>query len=145
MELNAIKTPHFTLEELIKSETATKKRIDNTPSVGVVRNLCSLIIEVLEPARVKLGAPIIVSSGYRSVALNKAVGGVQNSQHISGQAVDVVCTKKEDKQKLFEIFATMEFDQLLWETNSAGTQWIHISYRADGKNRKYINRNYKAK
>ena len=145
MELSQIKTPHFTLEELIKSDTATARGINNTPSVGVLRNLCNLMTEVLEPARVKLGAPIIVTSGYRCVALNEAVGGVKNSQHIKGQAADLVCTRLEDKRKLFRILSEMDCDQLLWETNSKGTQWIHVSFVAHGENRQYVNNNYRAK
>lgn len=145
MKLIDIRTPHFSLEELVRSDTATKKGINNTPSVGVLNNLCGLLTEVLEPARVKLGAPIIITSGYRSVGLNNAVGGVKNSQHLCGQAADLVCTKLADKQKLFEILKGMNIDQLLWETNSKGTQWIHVSYRTDGKNRHYVNNNYKVR
>ncbi len=145
MELSQIRTEHFALEELVKSEQAAINGIQNIPSIGVLRNLCSLLIEVLEPARVKLGAPIIVTSGYRNVALNTIVGGGKNSQHIRGQAADLVCKKLADKRQLFEILKTMDIDQLLWETNSKGTQWIHVSYRADGKNRHYIHNNYKTK
>ncbi len=145
MELSQIRTEHFTLEELVRSEQAALNGIQNIPSVGVLRNLCSLLIEVLEPARVKLGAPIIVTSGYRNVALNTLVGGSKNSQHIRGQAADLVCKKLADKKQLFEILKTMDIDQLLWETNSQGTQWIHVSYRADSKNRHEINNNYKTK
>lgn len=145
MELKDIKTPHFTLEELVKSDTAQAKNIPNIPSVGVLRNLCQLVEELLEPARAQLGAPIIVTSGYRSVALNQAVGGVNNSQHIKGQAADIVCTRPADKRKLFEILKTMDYDQLLWETNSAGTQWIHVSYVSPDRNRHILNENYKTK
>lgn len=145
MELKEIRTPHFSLEELVKSDTANAKGIANTPSVGVLRNLCQLVEEVLEPARVKLGVPIIVTSGYRSVELNKAVGGVSNSQHIKGQAADLICTKYEDKKRLFEILKTMDIDQLLWEINTKGNQWVHVSYVGKGKNRKMIRDNYKTK
>ncbi len=145
MELSQIRTEHFALEELVKSEQAAINGIQNIPSIGVLRNLCSLLTEVLEPARVKLGKPIIVTSGYRCVALNQAIGGVNNSQHISGQAADLVCKKLADKRQLFEILKTMDIDQLLWETNSKGTQWIHVSYRADGKNRHEVNNNYKTR
>ena len=98
--------------------------------------------EVLEPARCQLGAPVIVTSGYRCPALNKAVGGVGNSQHMMGQAADLVCSKYEDKRRLFDILSGMDIDQLLWETNSKGTQWIHVSFVGHGVNRHMIRNNY---
>ena len=145
MNLNEIRTQHFTLAELCKSDTATRKHINNTPANGnTIAALSNLMTQVLEPARQKLGVPVIVTSGYRSPALNKAVGGQPNSQHIKGQAADLVCTRREDKLRLFDILAAMDIDQLLWETNSKGTQWIHVSYVSPDKNRHYINRNYRA-
>lgn len=150
MELSQIKTPHFTMQELVQSNKADLLGINNTPSVGVVRNLCTLIMEVLEPARVKLGAPITVTSGYRCVDLNKAVGGVGNSQHMKGQAADLQCftNRKQNlplMRQLFDILKEMDIDQVLWERDSKGTQWVHVSYVAAGKNRSYVNNNYKAK
>lgn len=145
MEMKDIKTPHFSMEELVKSDTATANGIKNIPSVGVLDNLCKLMTEVLEPARCRLDAPVIVTSGYRCTELNKLVGGVSNSQHVRGQAADLVCSKLEDKKRLFDILSKMDIDQLLWETNSKGTQWIHVSYVGRGENRRYINNNYKVK
>ena len=146
METNEIRTAHFTLTELCNSDTADKKHINNTPKdARVVANLCNLMSQVLEPARQQLGVPVIVTSGYRCEKLNRAVGGVGNSQHLKGQAADLVCTKREDKERLFEILTQMDIDQLLWETNSKGTQWIHVSYVSPDKNRHYINRNYRAR
>ena len=140
-----IRTEHFNLAELCASDTATAKGIDNTPTVEATQNLCQLMTEVLEPARCQLGAPVIVTSGYRCPALNKAVGGVGNSQHMMGQAADLVCTKLEDKKRLFTILSGMDIDQLLWETNSKGTQWIHVSFVAHGVNRHMIRNNYQVK
>ena len=145
MDLTRIKTEHFSIAELVKSDTATKCKIDNRPTDGrIVENLTTLMTQVLEPARQQLGVPVIVTSGYRCEKLNKAVGGVATSQHLKGQAADLVCTRREDKERLFEILATMDIDQLLWETNSKGTQWIHVSYVSHERNRHYINRNYRA-
>lgn len=145
MTMMAIKSEHFSLEELCKSKEAEKRGIDNTPTVGVAANLCNLITEVLEPARRALGAPIIVTSGYRCPALNKAVGGVSNSQHLTGQAADLVCTRYEDKRRLFEILKEMDVDQLLWERNSKGTTWVHVSFVAHGENRQMVRDNYNVK
>ena len=73
-------TPHFKLSEFTKSSTATARKIDNTPSQEVISNLQALCQNVLEPLREYFNCPIIIDSGYRSPALNKAVGGVANSQ-----------------------------------------------------------------
>src|SRR5687767_12880711 len=79
---------HFTLEELVASQTATRRGIDNTPAPAVVRNLRKLAV-LLERVRVLLDwAPILVSSGYRCPALNVAVGGSKNSAHMAGLAAD---------------------------------------------------------
>lgn len=144
MELKEIKTQYFDLAELIHSDTADQKKIANIPSVGVVANICNLITEVLEPARVRLGSPIIVTSGYRCVELNKAVGGVVTSQHTKGQAADLVCNSVAEMKRLFDILKEMDIDQLLYESNKQGKQWIHVSYVAHGKNRQHVNNNYKA-
>lgn len=144
MDYSKFRTRHFTLLELIKSDVAKKKKIANEPDEEAVNNLLAMMYNILEPAREKIGVPIIVSSGYRSASLNKAVGGVENSQHMKGEAVDLVCTKRADKLELFKILSTMDVDQLLFETNKSGTQWIHLSYKSDGTNRHYINNNYKA-
>ena len=144
-KLKEIRTEHFNLAEMCHSDTAVAKGIDNTPTVEAVSNLCQLMTEVLEPARQKLGAPVIVTSGYRCPALNKAVGGVSSSQHMTGQAADLVCSKYEDKRRLFDILSKMDIDQLLWETNSKGTQWIHVSFVGHGQNRHMIRNNYQVK
>ena len=143
-DLTKLRSPHFSIAELCASDTAKVKRIDNTPSEEVVSNLMALIWNVLEPARVQLGCPIIVTSGYRSPELNKEIGGVSNSQHQYGQAADLVCTNREDKLRLFDILKRMDIDQLLFEKNSKGTQWIHVSFKTDGTNRNYVCSNYKA-
>ena len=135
---------YFTIGELLYSDTALEKKINNLKTTPEIEdNLRALIENVLEPARVRLGVPIIVRSGYRCAELNKAVGGVANSQHTKGQAADLVCTKLADKRRLFEILRTMDVDQLLYERDSKGTTWIHVSY-AGTKNRHDIRDNYKA-
>lgn len=133
---------HFTLAELVKSDTAKARGIDNTPPADVEENLKRLMTCVLEPARIALGAPIIITSGYRCPKLNKVVGGVSNSQHVTGQAADLVCKKYEDKRRLFSILAQMDIDQLLYERNSAGVQWVHVSFVEHGKNRHMVRDNY---
>jgi hypothetical protein len=133
-------TEHFTLAEFVNSDTAKRKRIDNTPSANAIKNIQALCQEVLEPARIEYGRAMIISSGYRSEQLNKAVGGAKNSQHMTGCAADIVCS---DPEKLFEIMRKGKFDQLLWE-HKGKTQWLHVSYRPNGVNRQQAIDNYQA-
>lgn len=82
-------TPNFTLHELTRSDWAIRNDVPNTPTVEVTDNLHKLCLLVLEPLRAAVGRPIIVSSGYRSPAVNKAVGGAANSAHLTGRAADI--------------------------------------------------------
>ena len=137
-------TEHFTLSEFVRSETAERKHIDNTPLVEVVDNLRALCRNVLEPARLAFGAPIYITSGYRCPALNRAVGGVQLSQHKYGEAADLQVKGVKNLRKLYKIIQDHGvFDQLLYESNKAGVKWIHVSYTSRGNRRQAID-NYKA-
>ena len=131
-------TEHFTLSEFVRSETADRNHIDNTPTPDVVENLCALCRNVLEPARVALGAPIYITSGYRCQALNKAVGGKPTSQHLRGEAADLQVRGVENLRKLYNAIKDHGmFDQLLYESNGA-TKWIHVSYKQSGNRQQAI-------
>ena len=135
-------TEHFTLEELYRSQTATKLGINNKPSAQQQINLTYLAEHILEPLRVAMKEPIPIGSGFRCQALNKAVGGVYNSQHLKGQAADL-CIGGDLKKgrKWFDYIKThLQFDQLIWEHDRSGTYWIHVSYvpQAYGRNRKQV-------
>lgn len=132
---------YFTLKEFIRSSTAERLKIDNTPSFTVVNNLLRLCALVLDDARMKLDRPIIVNSGYRCIELNRRVGGVYNSQHLTGLACDISCS---DNRLLFDILAgNPNIDQLLYEHSGKST-WIHVSItRYGGTPRRYINDNYR--
>ncbi len=80
---------HFTLKEMTKSMTATRKGIDNTPGAGEIKSLGDLCYEVLEPLRAHFDKPVTITSGYRSEALCEAIGSKKTSQHAKGQAVDL--------------------------------------------------------
>ena len=82
-------TEHFKLSEFTNSSTATARGIDNTPNEQQIANLKHICEEILEPLRAFAGQPIIIGSGFRCPALNKAVGGVKNSQHMTGEACDI--------------------------------------------------------
>jgi hypothetical protein len=134
---------HFTIEELYASATAKKLGIDNKPSVQKMINLVYLAAYVLEPLRVAMGEPIKIGSGYRCEKLNKAVGGVYNSQHLKGQAADLCIDGDIQKgRKWFEYIKNhLPFDQLIWEKNpKTGNYWVHVSFVFPdfGKNRKQV-------
>lgn len=117
---------YFSLLELCRSYTAQSKNIDNTPDFYQVFNLCRLCELILDPVREALKRPIIVSSGYRSQELNKAVGGVVTSQHCFGCAADITCTDMDALGKLLK--ANKAFDQLILEKRNNGkTVWYHVS------------------
>ena len=131
---------HFTLEEMIKSQTGTRKGIDNTPGPEVVANLVDLCVNVLEKVREKWGSPVTVNSGYRCPKLNRAIGGAKNSQHLTGQAADIE-VPGIDNLVIFEwIRYNLEYDQLILEYYKAGipdSGWVHVSWKSSG-NRKNI-------
>ena len=131
---------NFTLDELTASATAKQMHIINAPGVDEVCNLCALVHNVLQPLRDAMGESIKIGSGYRCPQLNKAVGGVSNSQHLTGQAADLCIDGDMKKGKRwFEWIKThCKFDQLIWEHNSKDTYWVHVSFRADGKNRQQV-------
>lgn len=135
-------TENFTLNELIYSVTAEKNKIDNRPSVQVIANLKSLCENVLQPLRNALGCPIVITSGFRCAVLNKKVGGQSNSQHLMGQAADLVVPQKNLKDVFNYIKSHLNYDQLLYEYSKTD-KWIHVSFRNDGHNRKQAIDNYK--
>ena len=122
-------SPHFTLGEMTDSGTARERHIDNTPTPEAVDNLRALCCEVLEPLRSRFGRTII-SSGYRSRALNEAVHGAANSQHLRGEAADINCSSLSEARRRFEFIRdNLDFDQLLLEERLCiGTCWLHVSY-----------------
>ena len=129
---------NFTLEELIRSNTAERMGIDNVPKdEKVVENLRSLCLEVLQPLRDYVGAPVHINSGYRCPELNMAVGGVKNSQHCRGEAADIrIVSPKQGREWAAWIEDNCRFDQMLLERNKNGAVWLHVSCKRDAsKNR----------
>jgi len=124
---------YFTIEELTASATAKRKGISNKPTADIVAALERLVENVLDPLREAWGAPIIVTSGYRSPKLNAAVGGARGSQHTYGQAADIrtVSDRPEDNRRLRDLLVSLNlpFDQLIDEFSC---DWLHVSYRASG-------------
>lgn len=126
-------TKNFTMEEMVKSNTAQRLGIDNTPSREEFNNIVELVKTVLQPIRDKYGKPIYVSSGFRCEALNNAVGGSKTSQHRFGSAVDIEASNGNNT-KLFNCIKEMiengeiEVGQLIWEYGTKqNPDWVHVS------------------
>lgn len=141
-------TENFSLHEFTDSETAIEKRIDNTlPLYENPEYMANIkrLANYLQGIRNVYGKAIHINSGFRCEALNKAVGGAKNSQHLTGEAADLTTGSKIENKRLFEIIRKYGgFDQLIDECDFA---WVHISRRAGAnrgqvlryKNKKYYN------
>ena len=126
---------HFHLSEFVRSETANAMGINNAPPPEVARRLHMLCLRVLEPVRQRLNAPIIVTSGYRSLRLNSAIGGSPTSQHIKGEAVDIYTGAMDASDLHALIISTVpEFDQIYLHRKN---NFVHVSYRV-GANRNQV-------
>lgn len=123
-------TAHFSLEELTASDTARARGIDNHPGADILPQL-HRTAEGLERIRALAGHPIKVLSAYRCPALNQAVGGAKNSQHMKGEAADITCKflSVNDLAKLIADNAVkLGVDQVIKEFNKAGGRWVHVSF-----------------
>mgnify|MGYP001370752458 FL=1 len=133
-------TENFTLQELIKSQTALRKGINNKPaSPDIVVNLQTLCEKVLQPVREHFGKPVTVNSGYRCPKLNKAIGSSSKSQHTKGLAADIEIPGVSNKELAEYIESNLPFDQLILEFYNGvdpNSGWVHVSYVDDDKNRK---------
>lgn len=128
---------YFKIEEFIKSDTAIRNNIDNTPNAQEKDNIISLIENILDPLREAYKKPIIITSGFRSKTLNNFIKGSSTSQHVSGQAADIRSVEDpiQENKKIFELIQKLNlpYDQLIDEYNY---NWIHVSYSP--KNRKQV-------
>ena len=116
----------FTFDELTHSDTAIARGIDNTPTEEAKKNLTQLVDKILDPLRDMYGKPIYVNSGYRSEALNKAVGGSKTSGHLLGTAADIDTRTKAGNKVIFDLIKrNFTFDQLIDEKDYS---WIHIDF-----------------
>lgn len=117
---------HFTLEEAIISQTADRNRLNNIPPSAIV-DVMKKSANSLERVRALLSHPLIVNSWYRSPEVNRLVGGVWNSQHLTGEAIDFICpafgSPLDTCKKILEYPELISFDQLILEHS-----WVHISF-----------------
>ena len=127
---------NFSLAEFTESNTATRNGIDNNPSAEHIHNLVELCENVLQPLRDRIGSSIRVTSGYRSEALNNAIGGSKTSDHSHGRAADIklVINGVNISEELYHGIKAMgvPFKQLIWEFGDDDTpQWVHIAFDKD--------------
>ena len=121
---------NFTLAELTKSQTATRKGINNEPGTAEIENLIHLAKTILQPVREHFGKPVMISSGYRSPALCEAIGSSAKSQHAKGEAADFEIHGVDNKELAAWIAGNCEFDQLILEFYDGvdpNSGWIHCS------------------
>lgn len=132
---------HLALAEVTRSDTAKRKGVSNEPTAEHLKNFQLLAEKVFEPIREHFAVPIKISSGYRSAALNKAIGGAASSQHCTGEAIDIDMdgTSITNAAIFNYIKDNLNFDQLIWEFGTkANPDWVHVSYESTGKQRKQI-------
>jgi hypothetical protein len=134
---------HLDLSEVTRSDSAKRKGINNEPTAEHLENFKKLAENVFEPIRNHFGFPIHISSGYRSKALNTAIGGSLTSQHCKGEAIDIDMDGSSNgitNKMVFDyIKANIKFDQMIWEFgNDTNPDWVHVSYSSSGKQRGQI-------
>lgn len=126
-------TPHFTLEEFIFSELAVSFKIDNTPPPELNQYIFDTLMG-LERIRDLTKQQIIILSGYRCKELNIKAGGSKNSQHMKGQAADIICPKFGSPYKLAKLIADniedLGVDQVILENDT----WVHVSFNDKPRN-----------
>lgn len=126
---------HFMLSEFLRSGEAERRGIDNTPSVQVISNLQHLCREVLEPLREYMQQPIVISSGYRCLELNRVLKSSDSSQHVTGEAADIhLPSIAMGRRYLDYLLQYGHYHQLIWEHDSNGCYWIHVSLKQYGQN-----------
>jgi hypothetical protein len=140
---------HLDLSEVTRSDMAKRKGISNQPTPEHLENFKKLAENIFEPIRKHFGVPIHISSGYRSKALNTAIGGSLTSQHCTGEAIDIDMdgsTKGVTNKMVFDyIKANLNFDQLIFEFGTKDApDWVHVSFESNGKQRKQVLRAIKS-
>tara|TARA_R100001129_G_scaffold91568_1_gene62460 strand:- start:1624 stop:2079 length:456 start_codon:yes stop_codon:yes gene_type:complete len=131
---------HFSLTEFTKSQTAERKGIDNTPSEEHIEKMKVLCESVLESIRYHFEKPIMINSGYRSVALCEAIGSKSTSQHAKGEAADIEIPGIDNSVLAKFIQDSLNFDQLILEcyTGEPSSGWVHVSFIDIDSNRKDV-------
>jgi|TARA_B110000977_G_C10822901_1_gene394952 hypothetical protein len=132
---------HISYKEAIKSNTALRLNLDNTPGDYEISNMVGIATHLFEPLREYVGGPIKINSMFRSVDLNTAIGGSKSSQHCQGRAIDLDDTfgYKTNADMFNYIKNNLNFDQMIWEFgNDKNPAWVHVSYVSGDQNRNRI-------
>ena len=132
---------HISYQEAIRSNTATRRGIDNTPGDYEVTNMVGVAENIFEPLRQWVGGPIKINSMFRCEELNTAIGGSSRSQHCQGRAIDINDTfgHKTNAEMFNYIKENLNFDQLIWEFGTDDNpDWVHVSYVSKEENRNRI-------
>ncbi|UNU74089.1 D-Ala-D-Ala carboxypeptidase family metallohydrolase [Moraxella nasovis] len=126
-------TQNISLNELLHSNTAKARGIDNIPDAGVLQNLIDSSVNLWQPVRDLLGKPIHISSGYRSPNVNRAVGGSNTSAHTFGRAIDFKCPEFGTTRQIANFLKDKlkKFDQLILEFPDENSTWIHLGYKSN--------------
>lgn len=132
---------NLSLNEMLRSETAKRKGIENLPNENHIENMRLLAENVFQPIRACFRSPIYISSGFRSEKLNIAIGGSETSQHCEGEAMDI--DNDYTSVKNVDIFNfirnNLDFDQLIWEYgDDKNPAWVHVSYKKTGNRREVL-------
>ncbi|ASV44181.1 hypothetical protein PBI_SCTP2_166 [Salicola phage SCTP-2] len=142
LNMNEKLSKDFKLKEFLKSQTASRKNIDNTPGSEQLNNIRNLVDNLLQPLRTHVDSVLIVTSGYRSPKLNEEIGGSETSQHIEGQAADIESTVYNTYELAEIIKDNFDFDQLILEfynpNEGDNSGWVHVSYVNDKENRNEV-------
>jgi hypothetical protein len=140
-DLNLRLSRNFTLREAVKSQTASRLGIDNTPPLEVIPKLVRVAEHILEPARAHYGVKYSPNSFFRCPELNRAIGSQDTSQHIKGEAVDIEIPGQTNFDVAQWISQNLDFDQLILECYQPGdphSGWVHASYVSAAENRREI-------
>ena len=139
---------HVSYKEGVRSNTALRLGIENTPRAEQLEKMSVVANEVFEPLREWVGGPIKINSFFRCYKLNRAIGGSKTSQHMSGQAMDIDDTFgwKTNAEMFNYVKDNLDFDQMIWEFgDDDNPDWVHISFVSKEENRNRCLKAYKEK
>ena len=131
---------NFSLQELIKSDTAVRKGIDNNPNADQIEKLKGLCENILQPVRDHFG-PVTITSGFRSPDLCIKIGSSVNSQHTKAEAVDFECMGKDNAEVADWIYKNLDYDQMILEYYVPGepnSGWVHCSYVSENPRKQFL-------
>ena len=137
---------HISYKEGVRSNTAIRRGIDNTPNDEQLNNMETIAEKIFEPLRAYVGGPIKINSFFRCPELNKAIGGSSKSQHCKGQAMDIDDTfgRCTNAEMYYFIKEHLDFDQMIWEFgDDDNPDWVHVSYVSPEDNRNRCLKAYK--